>query len=991
MSTIEKFVSPFIPQQFPSFYKEEGPNFIAFVKAYYEWLESSGQALQRSRSLLEYSDIDTTEQEFLKYFRNTYLHSLPESIIADKRLLVKHIVDLYRAKGTPRAYELLFRLIFDEDIELYIPSDFIFKPSDGEWTVPRYIEVSDSDYLEELIGKQIYNSSRNATAVVESVNQKVVNGKLFHVLTLSSVKGRFKYGEKILCASIPEITLQNAPNVIGSLTAIAIENGGLGFDVGDIVDVSGSGTGGKARIAAVRDENGKVSFNLENGGSGYSLDATITVATTLNLIVNNPTGTFANGDVITSSNTSANGTLTFSNSSLLQLINFSSNLIFNTGDTVTNGNGASATVTSVVGGGGTGATFSIGGLVNKEVLLLNTDFISNYLNANLSVTWAFPKNPVANLNSTIGDTLSFTTLEVGTISFLSRISPGTGYSAPPYISVTEPIVASQKLNDGFGGIKGLNALVTSEVANSQGIVTAVEVINSGLGFDPGTKVFLSSPDNQGVVVTGSSVVDTDGTGEGFWKNNQGFLSDIMNIQDSYYYQDFSYEILVNRMLSVYEKIVRDLVHPTGIALFGRFRLKNQNLGVSSEPKFFDLDAGAAALPTPTDLITLSSLNKIQLNRNSSATYVRSADNQFVEFGFNEARFDPALGLLIEGESTNRCNNPRAEYSTLPTFPTATLPVNWGTIPTGIPNRDIVGYQTINGINCILLRLSGVPTVSGTSQIWAVGGLTDSGVTIGTVVTSSVFVALVGGTLRNIGGFELRTENAPGSTSFNLTSTLTRISNIRTLTGTSAFTALRWAFTNTTDPVDITIAIGCPDRKFSSFLSSPVLPPVGTRAVSTRLTEQLTASLSSLGVSTSGLSTMVGTYTLYQLGSGGFLPNLMEINNGSLNDRVWVYNSAGTIVMARSTGGVTTTVTLGSGIVADTPFRVAISNAGNGRIAGSLNGGALQTLAGAPTTYTTMRVGSGFGGDQPMFGYQRGFSYLDYAVDDTRLQQLSTLT
>ncbi len=96
-------------------------------------------------------------------------------------------------------------------------------------------------------------------------------------------------------------------------------------------------------------------------------------------------------------------------------------------------------------------------------------------------------------------------------------------------------------------------------------------------------------------------------------------------------------------------------------------------------------------------------------------------------------------------------------------------------------------------------------------------------------------------------------------------------------------------------------------------------------------------------------------------------------------------------MARSTGGVTTTVTLGSGIVANTPFRVAISNAGNGRIAGSLNGGALQTLTGAPTTYTTMRVGSGFGGDQPMFGYQRGFSYLDHAVDDTRLQQLSTLT
>ena len=107
--SIEKFISPFIAQQFPAFYKEEGPNFIAFLRAYYEWMESSQQTLAHARSLLEYSDIDTTEAEFIKYFKNTYLQSLPESIIANKTLLVKHILDLYRAKGTPRAYELLFR------------------------------------------------------------------------------------------------------------------------------------------------------------------------------------------------------------------------------------------------------------------------------------------------------------------------------------------------------------------------------------------------------------------------------------------------------------------------------------------------------------------------------------------------------------------------------------------------------------------------------------------------------------------------------------------------------------------------------------------------------------------------------------------------------------------------------------------------------------------------------------------------------------------
>lgn len=588
MSRIEKFVSSFIPQQFPLFYKDEGPNFIAFVKAYYEWLESTGQTLQHSRSLLDYNDIDTTEAQFLTYFKNTYLNSLPESILADKRLLVKHVLDLYRSKGTPRSYELLFRILFNEPIEIYIPGNFLLKPSDGEWVVPRYIEVSDSDYLEKLIGNLIYGSSNNATAVVESVNQKIINDRLLHVLYLSSIDGRFKYGEKILSDSVPEITLDNAPVILGSLTAVAIENGGGGFNQGDIVDVYGTGISGKARIASVRDENGKVNFTLVNGGSGYSINAVVTVATTLNLNISNPISSFDINEIVTSSNTSANGKISFANSSFLQLINFSTDKNFYLGDTITTNSGATATISNITGGGGAGASFQVGGIVNKEILAIDTDVILPSIGLYLNASWGnlFVKNPSANLNSTIAETLSIRTLEVGTIAFLSKINPGIGYSSSPYISIIEPDVLGRSIPDGFGGFKGNNAIVTSSVGSLQGVATAVEVINSGFGFTPTDTVFLSTTFNKGVVVTGSAVVDTDGIGDGYWKNNKGFISDIMMIQDSYYYQNFSYEILVNRMLGVYEKLVKDLIHPSGIALFGRFRLKSELVSEQSEPVVF---------------------------------------------------------------------------------------------------------------------------------------------------------------------------------------------------------------------------------------------------------------------------------------------------------------------------------------------------------------------------------------------------------------------
>ena len=62
---IEKLISPFIESQFPQFYQEEGPIFIEFMKAYYEWMETENNILNISRSLMEYRDIDKTLSNFL--------------------------------------------------------------------------------------------------------------------------------------------------------------------------------------------------------------------------------------------------------------------------------------------------------------------------------------------------------------------------------------------------------------------------------------------------------------------------------------------------------------------------------------------------------------------------------------------------------------------------------------------------------------------------------------------------------------------------------------------------------------------------------------------------------------------------------------------------------------------------------------------------------------------------------------------------------------
>ena len=61
------------------------------------------------------------------------------------------------------------------------------------------------------------------------------------------------------------------------------------------------------------------------------------------------------------------------------------------------------------------------------------------------------------------------------------------------------------------------------------------------------------------------------------------MDDAIYIQDSKYYQAFSYVLKVDERLENYKSIVKTLLHPTGMALFGEYDLRNEfDLGTDLE-------------------------------------------------------------------------------------------------------------------------------------------------------------------------------------------------------------------------------------------------------------------------------------------------------------------------------------------------------------------------------------------------------------------------
>jgi len=296
MHQTDDFISNFIQSQFPAVYQQDGPLLVAFTRAYFEYLEQDAKTINQIRSLSDYRDIDETLDSFVKYFKSKFLNGIQFSTRADQRFLVKHAFDLYKAKGSKRSYELLFRLLYDEDIEVTFPGEQVLKPSDGDFFEPIYLEIENAARAETFLGKEITGSTSGAKAFVESIARKIVSGKSINQLFISNVRGNFSTGELITDNGV----LENAPKVVGSLTEIAVINGGQDNEVGDFFEVEGAnGKQGRVRVTAIEDGTGRVDFVLEDGGFGFTLtDQTEVKVSTGILNVRNITGTFAQYETV---------------------------------------------------------------------------------------------------------------------------------------------------------------------------------------------------------------------------------------------------------------------------------------------------------------------------------------------------------------------------------------------------------------------------------------------------------------------------------------------------------------------------------------------------------------------------------------------------------------------------------------------------------------------------------------------------------------------
>ena len=605
MSTNNK-ISNLISSQVPFFVRNDHPKFVAFLEAYYEYLEQEGisleegKAVERIKNLQDYFDIDKTIDDFTDHFYNHFLQYIPANVLTDRRNLLKHIKDFYAARGTEKAAKFLIQILFDEDVDFYYPKADILKTSDGKWYVEKFLTVVDTSIdnisnndivnTNRFIHTKVFGQSSNSTAVVDDVQRSIRNGLEIDRLTLSDVTGRFKDGETIIARStVNNNTVFVSANILNNgISSIVITYGGANYNVGDPVRVdSNTGTGANIIISGISDGD-VIDIPLIYGGAGFQLGNPLTFTSNVG---NNATGYVSS---VADNNYYHPNTysLIYSAISLEANTQISNSIYSNLNTSIISSPNADTRIVDAM------QTFTLIGLGPIESLALSNGgsrYISSPTVDAISNTTLRSYGSLGRMqvltggkNYAVGDTITFTNApgdsgfgaranvinvtstgairKVGFVKWNDEPLGGSGYKKLPtaVISSINGSGAQVAVTSTMGDGEIINSLVSV-----YGSVRDIEIIDPGQGYTyPATANFMGYGDN---TAYGYAEIST-GYNElnGRFLNDDGFPSSYNFLQNKDYYQNFSYVMILRKSLTEYRDVVKNLIHPVGTKMFGEY-------------------------------------------------------------------------------------------------------------------------------------------------------------------------------------------------------------------------------------------------------------------------------------------------------------------------------------------------------------------------------------------------------------------------------------
>ncbi len=270
---LKEKISALVLSQVPEFIGNDFPLFVSFVEEYYKFLEQDQGAQEVIQNALDYSDIDATIEPFLKFFISSYAKQIPETLISDKRFLVKKINDLYESKGSELSYQVLFRSLFNDDVTVKYPFENVLRASGGRFEIRRSIRVlTVQGNRDQIPERNLTYFKNNVRFDVGIFNIKKLTSDLTEVFLDPNIVVPFEVGDTVT------VTGQNNVLVFEGIIApttvnFQIQVKGKNFKVGQVFTVNFlDGIDTLVKVIKIDSEGGIEQLKFVNYGYNYASD-----------------------------------------------------------------------------------------------------------------------------------------------------------------------------------------------------------------------------------------------------------------------------------------------------------------------------------------------------------------------------------------------------------------------------------------------------------------------------------------------------------------------------------------------------------------------------------------------------------------------------------------------------------------------------------------------------------------------------------------------
>lgn len=126
---LRSIVDDLVPEHVSNSY----PGLMRAIKVYADFLEHANGAGHWLNTIDAQRDIDRIETELLTELQKEVGAPIPRQFAADPRRFYKRVTEYYRNRGTPSSIQAFFRVLFNDDVEIYFPKEDMLIPSDGKW------------------------------------------------------------------------------------------------------------------------------------------------------------------------------------------------------------------------------------------------------------------------------------------------------------------------------------------------------------------------------------------------------------------------------------------------------------------------------------------------------------------------------------------------------------------------------------------------------------------------------------------------------------------------------------------------------------------------------------------------------------------------------------------------------------------------------------------------------------------------------------------